>query len=459
MLKAVGKVVLLVFLVLLAVYAIARLKDRSAVRQLEAKVRKQGDPLTINELAARYSTVPDEENGAIPLLDLWEKDDPQYWQAFRRGERPAALQVAAKYDPDLPFLGTRRVKPGQQLSEASQRALEPYLATNSNHIRSIRDSLKPLRYRFPIRFEQTYDALLPHLRKLQTEAQNLRLEGLRTAQAADVPGTLAVIRDILLVSDTMAEEPILISQIIRLSCVAMALNVSEDLLSRHALSVEQIRELQNLFDRLQPRKMLRFAIAAERVASLSVFTHNSSAFTSATDSEMPTSTQFKRLRRIFSLTGLAIADRRLMLEVTQQAIDIADDTSDQALQRLKGLEMRAARTKGVPPRIFSSMMMPAIATATGRFLNLEARLTAAKVALAIERCRVERGELPQSLGELVPKYLPKPVVDPFDLQPFRYLRFATGYVVYSIGADFNDDGGKPKIISGAPEDETFTVNR
>ena len=91
------------------------------------------------------------------------------------------------------------------------------------------------------------------------------------------------------------------------------------------------------------------------------------------------------------------------------------------------------------------------------------RTRAAIVAIALERWRLAHaGQLPASLFELVPDYLPAVPADPYDDQPLRYRKLPRGYVVYSIGPDFTDDGGKEQSAErkeGEPYDITFTVER
>jgi hypothetical protein len=61
--------------------------------------------------------------------------------------------------------------------------------------------------------------------------------------------------------------------------------------------------------------------------------------------------------------------------------------------------------------------------------------------LAIRLFKLEHGHLPANLGELVPLYLPSPPIDP-DGQPLKYRIDDGRYVLYSIGWDGKDDGGK-----------------
>ncbi len=64
-----------------------------------------------------------------------------------------------------------------------------------------------------------------------------------------------------------------------------------------------------------------------------------------------------------------------------------------------------------------------------------------QVAVALRLYRLEHGRCPDDLQALVPKYLPKVPIDPFDGKPLRYHRLAKGFKVWSIGPNLKDDGG------------------
>lgn len=66
------------------------------------------------------------------------------------------------------------------------------------------------------------------------------------------------------------------------------------------------------------------------------------------------------------------------------------------------------------------------------------------VSLALQAYKLERGTYPPSLNSLVPGFLRSIPVDPFSgVQPLRYARNADSYLLWSIGPDGVDDGGKP----------------
>jgi hypothetical protein len=62
--------------------------------------------------------------------------------------------------------------------------------------------------------------------------------------------------------------------------------------------------------------------------------------------------------------------------------------------------------------------------------------------LAIEAFRRRQGRLPEQLDELVPELLPIVPVDPIDGRPLRYVVQGDDFLLYSIGMDEHDDGGK-----------------
>ena len=99
----------------------------------------------------------------------------------------------------------------------------------------------------------------------------------------------------------------------------------------------------------------------------------------------------------------------------------------------------------------------------GRELKHVAQLEVAKTLLAVERYRLAHASLPETLDRLVPDYLAAVPADPFDGAPLRYQRVDRGFLVYSVGEDGRDDGGKqePKKTekSGETWDLVFRIER
>jgi hypothetical protein len=77
-----------------------------------------------------------------------------------------------------------------------------------------------------------------------------------------------------------------------------------------------------------------------------------------------------------------------------------------------------------------------------QFCAHQARLRCLIAALAAERYRRAHGGWPESLDQLTPEWLAAVPPDPFTGRPLLSARLADGLVIYSVGHDGKDDGGR-----------------
>jgi len=72
--------------------------------------------------------------------------------------------------------------------------------------------------------------------------------------------------------------------------------------------------------------------------------------------------------------------------------------------------------------------------------------------LSLHSYKLEHGKYPAKLDELVPKYVNNAPMDPFATgAEYKYNRTSNSYILYSIGPDLKDDGGKAIIHSYNPK--------
>ncbi|MBI1313359.1 hypothetical protein GC176_18865 [bacterium] len=93
-------------------------------------------------------------------------------------------------------------------------------------------------------------------------------------------------------------------------------------------------------------------------------------------------------------------------------------------------------------RTLTSLLMPALSAASHaeerqqqRFANLQATLT-------LFEFRADVGEFPETIDSLIPKFADDMPVDLFSGAPLKYRRTADGFVLYSVGKNETDDGGR-----------------
>jgi hypothetical protein len=76
--------------------------------------------------------------------------------------------------------------------------------------------------------------------------------------------------------------------------------------------------------------------------------------------------------------------------------------------------------------------------------NLQTQVHEALIACALERYRLAHNEYPETLDALVPQFLDKIPADIIGGRPLHYRRAEKGkFLLYSVGWNETDDGGKP----------------
>ena len=73
--------------------------------------------------------------------------------------------------------------------------------------------------------------------------------------------------------------------------------------------------------------------------------------------------------------------------------------------------------------------------------------------LALMKYEAEVGKLPERWSDMVPRYLPETPEDPFDQQPLRFVAGQEHVLIYSVGADQEDDGGSASGGGYVPDDD------
>jgi len=87
-------------------------------------------------------------------------------------------------------------------------------------------------------------------------------------------------------------------------------------------------------------------------------------------------------------------------------------------------------------------------------------LPAARAGLGCKIYKNQTGRYPANLAALVPGILPEVPVDPFTGKPLIYRLEGAGFIVYSLGSNEKDDGGRmtykiTQVISEKDDDWTW----
>jgi hypothetical protein len=163
------------------------------------------------------------------------------------------------------------------------------------------------------------------------------------------------------------------------------------------------------------------------------------------------------------LTGFYERDLNFYLQTMDKSISLAALPTPGSLA-LSNYLANAGDVARKRIYIHSAMQLPAFGKVIYNEATLQAKARLASTAFAVERYRLAKGRLPDSLSELAPQFLDAVPTDPFDGEALRYRVLARGYVIYSVGAGGHDDGGREppenkKLGDRTAYDITFIVER
>jgi len=310
--------------------------------------------------------------------------------------------------------------------------------------------------------------LLPELSPLREGSALLVVDAHVAALAGDAERAYEDIETTFRIAEHVSETPFLISDLVAVAI----LRRNTDLIGRllrdrpELFSDEQLVELSHRLAGIRGGGVLRLRLSAERwmfedlVQRLYSDDGRGDGRLAAESPELLASLSvadwalfdelMKGPAKLLFVPAMSafVADRREMLRKHDELMRAFEaeaqvplwQREESAVER-EIVQMRASlteRLRYVPIMI----MMPSLSRASVIAERGTQERDATLAALACELYRRRTGHWPASLAELAPRYLPAVPLDRFDGQPLRY-RMADGYaVIYSVGWDRDDDGGR-----------------
>jgi len=310
--------------------------------------------------------------------------------------------------------------------------------------------------RFPIRYEDGFNALLPHLARMKSLTQFLRLRATAELEAGLTNEAAANVELSLRLVDLVRGEPLLISQLVRIAQLNLTLNPLWEGLADHRWTEAQLASFERRLGSFDFLADYQQAMRGERVLCSSAVIdyvrrlRNADAFGIAMDESGAGPDEMERFLAVvvFQLMPSGWFDQnkvsigRLHLELLSPAVNLETrQVSPSNVSRLASTLDQRLKDRS-PYNWFGGLLLPALANASGRFAQGQASTDLARVACALERYRLAHGEYPETLDVLVPAFLAKLPHDVINGQALKYRRTNDGlFVLYSVGWNEKDDGG------------------
>jgi tetratricopeptide (TPR) repeat protein len=310
--------------------------------------------------------------------------------------------------------------------------------------------------RFPMEYDSELVAamLLPHLSHLRGIA---RVVELRAIARLDLGQTDEAFKDLKLglrLADSIANEPLLIDQLVRIDTLNLALQVLREGLARHAWSDAQLAEVETYLASQNLLAGYKSGIRGERACMINGLEYYQQRGVRGNPFDLIDAESAGRTSMIVGVLNrmaggfyyqniLNIArthEKYTFPAVDEKARRIYPEFTDRLDQELETLHRESYRH---PYQVFTAILFPALTRPVSRVGRAQTYVDAARVACALERFRIANGQLPEKPDALVPRFIDAIPNDVMDGQPLRYHRSDDGgYVLYSIGWNRVDEGGK-----------------
>lgn len=465
-------IIVLVGLVLLIVspFLLAPTYNAWAVRAFErhvAELEAVGETLEIAELKPEPFEHPEKTFARHPMIvRLIEEADQS-----EKGPDGEELQLLDRLSPkaipgqlETPDRRTPRylgIKPLPAFSvatseeESAQRVLE-YYDGFSEEVLALTQSVKLEGEHFELEYEKGYSLLFPEARMLMNVGDLLavRVKGLLVQgdEVAAAEGLFSLLGCVNL----SRNEPSLILQLVALNHHDSAIGLIQEGLAPPVWTEGQLRIFDEMLAEIKTDRRLLLALRMERA----IFVDLMKGLARDPEKYLGTSVDtgpVEVLRYLPIMKGWCYDNARFGSEMSQAEIFTGDAglPSREELPSRTNFEQRIfAIRKRFVPRIrylFVSTAAPASVPIMQRFHRSRVYRDHARIAIALERHRLETGSLPPNLDPLISVNPDLPVTDPFSGNRYIYKTgSADTYQLYSVGSNRTDEGGlwKKKIDQG-----------
>jgi len=414
-LSRIGVALLILAAAVLFVRAILNVTEGRRLAGAVAELKSRGLPVSAGDLAA---PCPDEENGARQwkaaesLLDLTTDERGLLSQAF--------LTLVS----------------GKPLPEKDRMAIQAIVARSRGPLGLIHETAaKPcFLYREPA--ARLTEAASPNAVKTITAARLLGFEALGLAESGDMPGALDAIRSGLRFAAQTASERTLLAYLLSVAETRMLLGFLGEICRGGTVGDETLLRLVADLGPGPWPKRLAASIAGDRVFAVERGSDIVRGRFSATADET-------RRNRLLYWLMRPILKEEVRWEIKK--LTRWEGMTGKPYYEQRELLKTDLTVSGDVPWYFKLTGFldgGAYGTVFFKAAQLEATLLAARTGLSCRLYKSRTGSYPESLGALVPGILKEVPVDPFTGRPLVYRRDGEGFIVYSLGSNQKDDGGR-----------------
>jgi len=410
---------------------------RQAEKRLDLALKEisaRGEPVKVTQLAP--PPVPDKENAAL----IYKK----------------AFELIRQTEEDKELIST--------IGSGKTKLDDPKVATQARDILKRNERLLQLLHQassmprcdFKRDWSKGMMINFPNFSKLRSSSRILAFESAVLAQQGRLDDALEACGANLRLAKA-ADEPILISQLVRYAIIAIASKTFGNILRDSQPSAQACRALADEIAKIDLVPCYVETLKGERAMGIWTFD-----LTRKTPDPMKTLTYLieEAGKSQSSSAGAAshhrtpvfgrsffrwylASDESAYLQGMGKVIQMAPRPYREQRAVLEEQEKSLEPTSLTQPQALTAILLPILSRPPVARDRAIANLGLDEIALLLKAYKAENGAYPDSLASLA-DFSGRPLpTDPFSGKPFVYRREKTGFLLYSWGQNLKDDGGKP----------------
>jgi hypothetical protein len=282
---------------------------------------------------------------------------------------------------------------------------------------------------FPVEWERRADAEERHLGHLRTTVRMVTARALVLASDGNADEALESCALIPAAAQHLSDEPVMVGQLVRYAIISMGIRAVEQVLNRRDPSPEACRELYDRMAEVELSESLIYALRGER------------AFTREClfDTAREVASEARGWAAYLIYAELNI-DERLCLRAMDEQMEALQLPWPAAKREADAVLDRVSK---LPASVYtlSTSMMPRFGLVAELCRLTGSRLDVCRIGLALRAYQAEHGRYPDYLDDLAQAGWAVPA-DSFTGEPYHYRLEGNGFIVWGVGRDLDDDGGK-----------------
>jgi len=434
--KILARVGIILVALIAVLFIIRAVFNYSAGRRLEnflEQMRTEGIPLTLKDIE------PDCDPRKNAALD-WKKAKASL--SVEREQRELFGQVIDDFFINNP-LGKDVIEQIHELASENQEAIHFMLEASDKSCFKSQDDW----------MDYDYDLEVKNLIQM---IQGTRLLGIDAVMKAEEGHLEEAINQCLSVRRFLKlhlQEPFLINYLVNMACIKQVMVCLNYIVSKREIETETLEKILRKWDASPWTEELEWKLRSEKISSIgaSLLYLKGEIDTDWLGGNELNYWIFRPIYKNEVIWIPKVFDR--LIETVKMPYYQSRDSKE--LEKiLDGIPWYYKRVKMMPPNLGALLLKRA---------TLNALVETARIGMACKIYKNINGDYPDKLSELSPEIMKEIPMDPFTGKSYVYRKGDAGFIVYSVGSNQKDDGGRgtwsiTQMVMEKDDDWAWAVN-